>query len=167
MASATIKRPISYDMYGDTLIILENKTHGTLKKLAEGINIFDVDTYNYTLDLLRGQEFLSDTVFDDREYLASLLPEENKIYFIRITGHGPIKVKCMVNYKPNPKPNWNCQKCTYQNSREDTCEMCGTPNPIFRSYLKSGKTKRSKRSKRSKSRSKRSRSRSKRSKHIH
>jgi hypothetical protein len=149
MASATIKRPISVGMNGDTLFIVENNTHVRRKKLVNGINIFDIDTDNYTLDdLLHGQEFLSDTVFDDREYLANLLPEENKIYFIRITGHGPNKVKCMVKYNPN----WNCQMCTYQNSHKDKCEICDTPKPRFRSYLKSGKTKRSKsRSKRSKS----------------
>ena len=160
MASSTMKTPISCNMRDDQLFIGYNRTHVKIIKLKDGINIIDISMNNYyMLDLLPGQEFLSDTVFDDREYLASLLPEENKIYFIRITGHEPIKVKCMVNYKP--KPNWNCQKCTYQNSHKHKCEMCDAPKPRFRSYLKSGKTKRSKRSKRSKSRSKRSRSRSK------
>jgi hypothetical protein len=147
-------------LYGDKLIILTTKKYATYgatdapyKNLENGINITDVDTDKYTLELLPGQESISllDTVFDDRKKLedfSSFLPE-NTIYFIkRLTGH---KVKCMFIYNPN----WNCKNCASENSHKDKCEMCNTPKPRFRSYLKSGKTKRSKsRSKRSSSRSK-------------
>ena len=123
--------PVSYilDETGSNLSRLSDETYleEKWKQLAPGINIFETDIGGspYYLKIL-GQKILSDTGSIDREILASLIPEENKLYFIRLVGQKPFKVMCVINYNPKPK---------------------------FRSYRKKlGKTKRSKsRSKRSKS----------------
>ena len=133
-------KPVKYevDLNHGRLFKTSNDTHTERITLKEGLNIENINTLYETPDLQADQTVLADTDIDDREYLASLLPEENKIYFIRITGG---KLKCMINYKPN----WNCQTCTYQNSHKDKeCYVCKTPRPRFRSCRKrSGKTKRS------------------------
>jgi len=149
--------PVSYTVskYDDILYRSSNRTHTSRRQLTPGINIFDtdIDNIHFFLELKPGQEFLSDTVFDNHEFLASLIREENTLYFIRLVGNEHIKNMCMINYNPKLNPNWNCKICTFINSYKDRCEMCNTPKPRFRSYRKKlGKTKRSKsRSKRSKS----------------
>jgi hypothetical protein len=135
--------PVSYilDEPGSNLFRESNGTHvEKWKKLTPGINIFETDIGDsrFFLKLIDGQEFLSDTVF-----------EENKLYFIRLVGKKHINNMCMINYNPN----WNCEICKFANSYKYRCEKCNTLKPKFRSYRKKlGKTKRSKsRSKRSKS----------------
>jgi len=117
------------------------------KQLAHGINIFETDIGDspYYLKLREDsrQESLPDIV------LASLIREENTLYFIRLVENEHIKNMCMINYNPN----WICKICKSANSYKYKCKKCNTPKPRFRSYRKKlGKTKRSKsRSKRSKS----------------
>lgn len=121
--------PVSYtlDETGNLLRVSDDTYVEKLQQLAPGINIFEINIGDspYYLKIL-GQEFLKDTSSNDRKVLASLIPEENKLYFIRLVEKKPFKIMCMINYNPKPK---------------------------FRSYRKKlGKTKRSKsRSKRSKS----------------